>query len=267
VAVPPVRTGVWTLFLLVAGGAALAAAPARAADLYLAGELAISHGTADSGGVSSAPGFSFPNSGSDTDSSPLYGGAFGYEFSLADLAPHSWDWKLPDWSWRLEIEGIAGRDYELVTDGPDPYLTSVSSWGVLHNWWLDLPVHPAVAWAFGRVPLLEPMTFHLGGGVGAALTELETTNNVFSGSDDPLHLTWQVGAGFDYQLTDRIAVSSGYRYVNLGSFDYPLMNGPVPAGNFTLDLASHEFRAGLRVRFYSVPAPGAWKRPRFGAGR
>ena len=83
----------------------------------------------------------------------------------------------------------------------------------------------------------------------------------------PPWFTWQVGGGFDYQLTDRVSVGVGYRYVDLGSFDYPLELGTTHVGNFAIALASHEMRTGLRVNFYSVSSPGSWKRPRFGRGR
>lgn len=248
--------GVWLALLATCAWVA-AATPARAGDLYLAGQLAISGATGSSGGSTDF----FDNSGSDTDSSPTYGPAFGYEFPLAELLPLDWDTSLPSWPVRVEVEGTFGRDYELVTQGGDPYLTHVSSWSVYQNLAIDLPVHGVVSWAIGRVPLLEPMSLSLGGGIGLISTDIDTTNNVMKGKDTSLGLTWQVGGGFAYRLTDRVSVDFGYRFSDLGHFKYKLRLPPQeePVGSFSMDLLSHEFKAGLRVRFYSVASPGAWR--------
>jgi hypothetical protein len=229
---------------------------ARAGDLYLAGQLAISWADGSSGGATDF----FANSGSDSDSSPTFGPAFGYEFPLAELFPRDWDSPLPSWPVRFELEGVFGRDYELVTQGGDPYLTQMSSWAVYQNLAFDLPVHGAVSWAVGRVPLIEPMSFSLLAGVGLAGSDIETSNNVLSGEDDSLDFTWQAGAGFAYRLTDRVSVDFGYRFTDLGSFRYTLRSPPQqePLGSFSMDLLSHEFKAGLRVRFYAAASPGDW---------
>ena len=109
------------------------------------------------------------------------------------------------------------------------------------------------------MPILDPMTFHVGGGVGLGYTELSTTNNAIEGGKDALHLTWQVGAGIGYQLTDRVWLNLGYRFVSLGEFSYTMKVPPAsPVGRFSLDLMSHELAAGVRVNFYELAPPGAW---------
>lgn len=261
----------WGLFLLVCCALLAAPDPSPAADLYLSGALSVATGVGDSGGGGDigGGGGSFSNSGSDSDSSPSIGGTFGYSVPLDELVPYDWDWPLPRWTLRTELEGMFLRDYELVTNlvGSEDYFTQVSNMTLLNNWWLDVPVHAPLSWAFGRIPILDPMTMHLGAGVGVGLTDLKTTSVAFTGKENAIHFTWQVGAGFDYQLTDRVSVGLGYRYVDMGSFDYPLKLGATPVGNFKLDLASHELNTGLRVNFYSVSSPASWKRPRFGPGR
>lgn len=234
---------------------------ARSGDLYVSGQFAISGGVAESGGsVDLGAGGIFPNSGSDTDSSPVFGGAVGYQFPLSELVPADWDWPLPDYAFRVELEGLGGRDYELVTRGPDPYLTRVEAWSLSNNFWMDFPVHDAVAHFFGRVPLVEPLSFSAGAGVGLGGSELSTTNNVFRGSELAYHFQWQVGGGVGYRITDRVSATLGYRYVDSGEFSYALANPPAPdpVGTFKLDLSSHEVAFGLRVSFHSVPSPGAW---------
>jgi len=260
-----------SLVLLVGCALWLQAGVALGADLYLSGELSVSGGIVSSGGGGDIGGGGgvFNNSGSDSDTSPVIGGALGYSVRLDEMVPFDWDWPLPDWRMRVEFEGMFLRDYEFVTQlvGTENYLTEAQTWTILHNWWFDVPLHAPLSWAFGRIPILEPMSLHLGAGVGLGMTELDTTSVAFNGSDDALHFTWQVGGGFDYQLTDRVSVGMGYRFVDLGSFDYPLRLGITPVGTFKADLSSHELHTGLRVNFYSVPSPGSWKRPRFGAGR
>jgi hypothetical protein len=250
---------------LLMGSCLAAARPAAAGDLYLTGQLALSGGFGESGGsVDLGPGGMFPNTGKDNDSSAVYGGAYGYEFPLSELAPEDWEWPLPAWAFRVETEALGGRNFELVTDGPDPYLTRIDSWSLLQNVWLDIPVRGGFEWAFGRIPILEPVTTYLGAGIGLAATEISTTNNVFKGSDEVYDFSWQVGAGFGYRLTDRVSIALGYRYTDLGSFGFALKNPPAtePVGNFAMDLSTHELNFGLRVRFLAVPSPGEWTLPR-----
>jgi len=248
------------LLVLVICACVLAPAGARPADLYVEGHLSVSAGVGDSGGsVQFAPAPPIPFRGDDTDSSPLFSGAFGYEFPLNEIFPLDWETPLPDWPLRVELEGLGGRNYELLTKGGDRYLTQVESWSLLNNFWMDFPVHKPVSRLFGRIPLLEPMSVYLGGGVGFSYTELSTSNNVLSGSDDSFHLTWQVGTGLSYRLTEYVSVNLGYRYVELGDFDYPIVNPPADrVGSFSLHLAAHEFTSGLRVNFFSVKSPGSW---------
>ena len=256
----------------------LSAGTAGAADLYLSGLLSVSAGTGKTGGSGSVGALGFCNSGSDTDSSPVLGGSLGYAFLLSEMFPYRWDWKLPEWNFRVEFEGMALRDYEFVTKlrvggvtSTDKYFTEGSGWGLLNNYWIDVPVHAPLALAFGRIPMIEPLTMHMGGGVGMGMTEFDTAADGagFRGSEEKVHFSWQVGAGLDYQITDRVSFGAGYRYVDLGSFDYALRQGATRVGNFEVDLTSHELRTGLRVNFYSVPSPGSWtfKVPRFDRGR
>ncbi len=264
--------------LLLVACALLISGAAGAADLYVSGTLSVSAGTGKTGGSGSVGALDFSNSGSDTDSSPVLGGTLGYAFPLSEMVPYRWEWPLPEWMFRVEFEGMALRDYEFLTrlnvngvPSTDKYFTEGSGWGLLHNYWIDLPVHAPLALAFGRIPMLEPLTVHMGGGVGMGMTEFETTADGagFRGKKEEIHLAWQVGAGFDYQITDRVSFGAGYRYVDLGSFDYAIKQGATRVGNFTVDLTSHELRTGLRVAFFSVASPGSWtfKVPRFSRGR
>jgi opacity protein-like surface antigen len=229
-----------------------AAGPAQAGDFYFSGQLGLSSGEGESGGAT--PFFS--NTGSDRDSSPLFGGTLGFGFAPQELLPEE-TW-VPRTGIRVELEGLAGRDYEFLTAGADPYYTEVTSWSLMNNLWVDVPLNKPIAWAFGRIPVLEPLSVHVGAGIGIAFTDATTTDNVSAGSDDGIGFTYQVGAGLGYAITEFVSLTLGYRYLDLGQLELPLF-APQPFGSYTLDLASHEITSSLRVTFRRIELP-AWRR-------
>lgn len=242
----PPRRALASITALWIGFTASAVAHA-AGELYLGGNLAISGGSVDSGG--STPFFS--NTGSDSDSSPSFSGAFGFEVPMNQMLPVDWNTGLPSWHVRSEIEGVGGIDYEFTTQGAEPYHTDVTAWSLLTNLWIDFPVHEPIGWLFGRIPILEPLTLYGGAGIGLGSTTADVSN-VASGKDTVYDFAWQAGTGLSYELTRRVSVSAGYRYFDLPDADIDLSVGSTPFGNLTLDLASHEFVAALRVRFFSI---------------
>lgn len=249
---------------------------AGAGSLYFAGSVGISSVTGDSGGRNTF--LDFAPTGDDSDSSPIWGGAFGYEFRLDEAVPdkvrplrwtrrwadsepgtmdrfRGWGFRLPGWALRVELEGRGGRDFELRTNGfadAIPYRSDVSSWSAMTNTWLDVPVHGPIAALFGRVPLLEPLSVHVGGGLGYARTSVETSDTIVFGDETLNSFVWQAGGGVGYGLTDRVTLSLDYRYVSLGEVDVPLTDTLGDQGHFTLDLSNHELVAGLRFHFYSL---------------
>lgn len=235
------------------------ASTGMAGDLYATGSLGISGATADSGGSTEF----FENTGGDSDSSPVYGGAAGIAVPINELFPTGWDdrlrrWRvnLPTWDVRFELEGIAGRDYEMRTEGGDGYFAEVDNWAIMHNVWMDVPIRDPVNWAFGRFPLLEPVTVYVGVGIGLGSTEVSATDNVSKGSKTNYEFAWQAGAGIGYELTEYVTLSAGYRYFDLGKADLTLYGAaPEPFGDYSLDVHAHEFTTNVRVTFYTVPWP------------
>ncbi len=248
------------LLTLLAGIAALGLAQgARAGDLYLTGNLAISTGTGDSGGKTPF----FQNSGNDSDSAPAYGGALGIGFKLNEAIPKSWSVPLPAWGVRFEFEGMAGREYDLRTGtqpSGDGYFTEVTAWTFMPNVWLDIPLGPPIAWAFGRIPILEPLSLYTGAGLGLSTVDLDATDNVSHANREQFMFGWQAGIGLAYELTQRVTLAAGYRYIDLGHPKATLKQtgSDDPFGNYTLDLAAHELNFGVRVNFYSIPYPEKW---------
>lgn len=250
-------------FSLLAGIAAVGLAPgARAGDLYLTGNLAISTGTGDSGGSTGLPDPFFQNTGSDSDSAPAYGGALGIGFKLNEAIPKSWHVPLPAWTVRFEFEGMTGRTYDLRTDPDNSFFTEVSAWTFMPNLWLDIPLAPPIGWAFGRIPILDPLSLYTGAGLGLSTVDLDTTDNVSRGQREQFLFGWQAGIGLAYEIAERVTLMAGYRYVDMGKPDVTLKVGAPPDtqpfGKYTLALAAHEFNFGVRVNFYEIPYPEKW---------
>ena len=256
----------------------LLAPSARAAELYLSGNLGIAFAKGDVDYSNSlSPDLS--TSGSDGDNSPIYGGALGMSFPLRELLPwrlripsfdvpyfpgRAWhvtgseDWRFPGWRTQFEIEAQTGRDFDLVTDGPSPLTPQVSnikSSSFMFNTRLDVPIQAPLHVFFGRLPFLEPVTLYGGAGVGASLNEIESTDvTLGKDSDSGFTMAYQFKAGFGYALTDRIHLSLGYRYYDLGKLDVGF--GAGNTAEVTAKLISHDFTSGISVYFYRIPFLG-----------
>ena len=236
---------------LLAVAAFLPAGPARAGDVYASATLAISTGEGVAGG--STPFLA--NRGDDMDSSPAYGLAAGFAIPYEEVFPDSRS-PISDWVARVELEGLAGRDYELRAKGAEPYLSEVYTWTLMQNVWLDIPLDRPIAHFFGRIPVLSPLSFTIGAGIGLGANDVSTTDNNSSGSATSYAFAWQAGAGFDYALTRNVTIGVGYRYLDPGQVDLDLQSAGAPFGSFELDLAAHEVATTLRVAFYPVPLRG-----------
>lgn len=245
----------------------LAASAAAAGELYLLGMSGISGGVgADSVDVETP--VSFELKGRNVDSSPALGGAIGFQFLLGDVITRQirlpevipWEPKLPNFNVRFEIEGVGGRDYELKTDGftaSTPFHTEVTSWSLMINNWLELPVYPVVTAVFGRrFPMLDPLSLQFGMGLGFAQNKVATSDSIVSGSATANNFAYQFGAGIGYDITERFQVAAGYRRVEMGSAEFDLEDlSGAKRGDYRTDLHSNEAVLTLKTNFYSVPWP------------
>jgi hypothetical protein len=254
----------WPIFCLAAG--LVLAARAGAADLFLSGSLGNSGGFGSSSGKTDF----FDIDGDDSDASPSYGGTLGLAFAMDEAVPSIRSFELPSWTVRAELDFLTGRDYELRSDGAtqqDDFFTEVDAWSVMPGVWLEVPMRTPVTWLFGRVPVLEPMSLYGGGGIGLSKINLSTRDQASKGDDESLHFAWQAGAGLSYELTDTTTFTLGWRYLSLGTSEADLMFGPgAKAGDFELELTSHEILTGLRIDFHTAPLadlhPRHWRAPR-----
>ncbi len=241
--------GVIGLWLCIGSGAERA----QASELYASGNLFISGVNGSAGGSTAF----FDITGSDSDSAPVFGGAVGFEASIAELFSRIGEWRVRDWRLRAELEALGGHDYQLQHMGGDGFFTNVSSWTVMNNYAFEVPIRPAVAWALGRVPLLEPVSFYTSVGIGIGGNDVMATDNVSIARDNSVNFVWQVGMGFTYDFTDVVSFGFGYRYQDLGSVRTDLLQPPAvdPVGDFTLGLGAHQFSTALRVAFWSLTLP------------
>jgi opacity protein-like surface antigen len=144
------------------------------------------------------------------------------------------------------------RDFE-GTPGPwlpppgvvDPMHTSIKTTTLMFNAYYDL----------GNMRGFVP---YLGAGVGFARNEMDgvyfTNNaaliNTIEGKDT-WALAWSLMAGVGYQISDRLVLDFGYRYLDMGH----ARSGTIDSAGFTNppvridDISAHEFKIGLRYHF------------------
>lgn len=244
--------------------ALLLALPSGAAELYLSGGLGNSSGT----GSADVQTDFYTASGEDTDSAPTYGGTIGLAFPMNEAVPVIKGFELPGWVVRTELEYMMGRDFELKSDGAaanDFFLSEVDAWTVMPNFSVEVPLREPIAWLFGRIPILEPMSVYGNVGLGIAQVNLEASDNNSDVDADSLNFAWQGGAGINYSLTDTTSFVLGWRYVDLGTTEGDVKNIQ-GGGDFEIDLSGHEIVTGLRINFYSAPLkdmhPRYWRLPR-----
>ena len=266
---------VW-LGLWVLGASFAWSTPSTAdVDFYIAPQFGISALIADTDGSATNGATTVFFSGDDDDAAPLLGGAVGLEMPMNEIFPREWlgDTRLPSWPVRFELEASGLRDYDFTTDGPgagaEVFTSEIDATTLFANSWFDIPMNTMWSpfqymFGLGRQPRvrawLDPMNFYLGGGVGYTRLDIKGTDNVFSGNDDIDDFAWNVGAGFSYELTDRVKLSTGYRYIGLApdSGEQTLdVDGGGAIGDIDYDLQVHEFRVGIQIRIFSFR--GAWR--------
>lgn len=235
--------------------------------VYVSGDLGISTSRGNVSGVNTVPAQPLVFDDSDSDSAPLIGGALGIESPMDEVSPWPlpYDWRLPRWPVRFEVEAVGLRNYEFRTSQVQNriFITESSSWSFMSDLWLDVPLRTLdrpIGFLFGRTPrtvkrLLEPTSWYLGAGLGVAGLSIQATDNSFTASSDTKNFAWQVGTGIGYKLTPFVTVSAGYRYVDQGRADTDLLFGPNPVGPFAVSQRIHEFRSSLRVNVYEFHVP------------
>jgi opacity protein-like surface antigen len=127
---------------------------------------------------------------------------------------------------------------------PGELSTNIKTYTMMFNGYYDL----------GNMNGFVP---YVGAGLGWAYHKMDdvfsdVTTGIQNG-EDKLSFAWSVMAGFGYQLTDRVILDVGYRYIDLGSARSSNIDN-VFAPNPRLevnDMTAHEIKFGVRYHFGS----------------
>jgi len=96
------------------------------------------------------------------------------------------------------------------------------------------------------------VTPYLGGGIGFARGAAKISEPVsgLAVDDSDTAFTYQLGGGAAFALTQNVALTADYRYVDTAKFSYDASVGGTPIGKFDAgDYRAHEIRAGVRYTF------------------
>lgn len=95
-------------------------------------------------------------------------------------------------------------------------------------------------------------TPYLSAGVGVTHLKNKVSFYDVSETDTDNNFTWSVGAGVAYKVTPNVSLDVGYRYVDVGDFEFS-KTMPVESWTETFqstaDLSSHDYTVGIRYNF------------------
>ena len=131
----------------------------------------------------------------------------------------------------------------------DPLFTDIETYTLMANFYYDFGNHS------GFIP-------YVGAGIGFAYHEMA---DVFcapavpgfcnpmaaQAGDEDLHFAWSLMAGVGYEVSDRVIIDVGYRYIDLGDVSSERADSFFFVNPFfnVAELEMHEIKAGVRYRF------------------
>lgn len=145
------------------------------------------------------------------------------------------------------------RDIVAVPPQPpvpnDPLFTDVETYTLMANFYYD----------FGNFSGFIP---YVGAGIGFAYHQMGDVvcapevpgfcnPAAVQAGDEDLHFAWSLMAGVGYEVSDRVIVDVGYRYIDLGDVSSERADSFFFVNPFfnVDDLRNHEIKAGVRYRF------------------
>ncbi len=194
-------------------------------ETYIQGNFSGAFPAVESGGFNRF--LNRPNTGDSRDDVVGFGGAIG----LAKTTEY--------FRVRGEVEGMWREDSDHRTSttpfvGAVYQVKSTDNWSVLTNLWVDVTLNDSL-WLYG------------GGGIGAAGTHLNVNDQLDSGQKSDTDFAYQLGTGLILAATEDIEIDFGYRFLDAGQVNVPLVFGVFPAGNYTADLVTHQIMLSVRV--------------------
>ena len=105
----------------------------------------------------------------------------------------------------------------------------------------------------------EKFTPYIGAGVGSTWTKISTSDSfkgssvkITKGSKYKANFAWQAEAGIQYDLTQRLTLKLGYRYIDMGNLKvhlHPVADPGEPYGSYRGELTANEVILGIRYSF------------------
>ena len=203
---------------------------------YFEGEVGGSFADFDSGGRNEGGGSPFNNTGDDYDETVITGVHFGaelFEYLRADI-------------------GFSHRgDLDFTTNGYPLSPNSFYKTKIKDNYTLMFSLY------FEPVRF-EKFTPYIGAGLGSTWAKISTSdsrkrssNNIVEGSSYKAIFSWQAEAGIQYDLTQRLTLKLGYRYIDIGNLEVHLRGVAegAPQGKYRGELTSNEVIIGIRYSF------------------
>lgn len=183
--------------------------------------------------------FAGANSLSDVETDYADGMEYSVEFNTGFVAGLTFGKRISD---RLRVEGelsfasaeASSFHYdESTAAGADGDLNATY---LLANVWYDIPTS-------------GPLRYYVGGGIGAARVEADTSfdGNSYGYGPGETKLASQIGAGVMYDLSQTLALDVGYRYKYVGNVD--LDDNDDDGVYEGADIQSHSLQVGLTYSF------------------
>jgi opacity protein-like surface antigen len=171
--------------------------------------------------ISGQVGYNMPSENA-LDNNASFAAAAGYRFNPNVRVEGELSYRKNDYS--ENVDGVSANG-------------DVKGTNLMANAWYD----------FANSTAFTP---YIGGGLGMMRGSAKIG---FAGSpttidDSDTVFAWQLGAGLAYNVTQNIAVTADYRYIETNNFNFDVKNGLVSTFDAG-DYRAHEVRAGLRYSF------------------
>lgn len=146
------------------------------------------------------------------------------------------------WPFRTELELNIQQDAKGITKSYDEGDGSIDSLST------KISMYSAMLNAYYDIDTGTAFTPYLGAGIGVAKLKAKWSGNGDNFSKSSMNISWQIGAGVSYAMTDNVSIDTGYRYVDNGKISKKIAS----EREFTLLRAnskSHEIYLGARYSF------------------
>lgn len=161
----------------------------------------------------------------------IIGGAVGAEWNHLLRT----ELELSHASWNLDKQFYF--TYDGSPDGSDPADGNVNATYLLGNVWFDFHNH-------------SRFTPYVGGGVGLGWASFQSPYVTFNQNNSP-SFAFQLGAGVNFDLNDRVSIDVGYRYKDIVGLKFNPEADGVDYTDYLQNksLASHNFQVGVTFKF------------------